>query len=45
MTRYKDALRLQAYLWPDQPDRMARTRTAFANQHALKWTGAMQLTG
>lgn len=26
----KDALRLQAYLWPDQPDRMALTRAAIA---------------
>lgn len=25
-----DALRLQAYLWPDQPDRMALTRAAMA---------------
>lgn len=25
-----DALRLQAYLWPDQPDRMALTRAAIA---------------
>lgn len=24
----KDALRLQAYLWPDQPERMARTKAA-----------------
>ena len=34
LTRYQDALRLQAYLWPDQPDRMARTRATCANQHA-----------
>jgi len=44
LTRYQDALRLQAYLWPDQPDRMARTRAAFANQHA-KVDRGMQLTG
>lgn len=25
-----DALRLQAYIWPDQPERMARTRAAIA---------------
>ncbi|MGR3467948.1 MAG: DUF2332 domain-containing protein [Shimia sp.] len=25
-----DALRLQAYLWPDQPERLARTRAAIA---------------
>ncbi len=26
----EDALRLRAYLWPDQPDRMARTQAAIA---------------
>jgi len=26
----EDALRLQAYIWPDQPERMARTRAAIA---------------
>nr|WP_033315695.1 DUF2332 family protein [Limimaricola hongkongensis] len=28
--RAEDALRLTAYLWPDQPDRIARTRAAMA---------------
>ena len=34
LIRYQDTLRLQAYLWPDQTDRMARTRATCANQHA-----------
>ncbi|PWK57283.1 DUF2332 domain-containing protein [Roseicyclus mahoneyensis] len=29
----RDALRLAAYLWPDQPERMARTRAAIALAH------------
>ena len=29
-TNPHDALRIQAYLWPDQPDRLARTRAAIA---------------
>ena len=34
-----DALRLQAYIWPDQPDRMARTQAAIALSDTLVDTG------
>ena len=39
--------RLMAYIWPDQPSRMARTQAAIdiALKHPLTWTRPMRLIG